>query len=106
MNIGILPNDSFISLKRDVNSAISARFRTGRLRKNQVKKPKRNGDKSAVAFGERCATVGLRIAGHRAARILIDFTQRAQKSWDQFDAYDSQGLHCVTRTSEKTKIHR
>ena len=31
---------------------------------------------------------------------------RAQKSWDQFDEYDSQKLPCVKQTSEKTKVHR
>ena len=30
---------------------------------------------------------------------------RVQKSWDQFDEYDSQELRCVRQTSEK-KVHR
>ena len=37
VTIGILPNVSFISQNRDVISAISARFRTERLRNNQIK---------------------------------------------------------------------
>ena len=48
MTVGILPNVSFTSQTRAVNSAKSARFRTGNLRNNQ-KKPKKGGDKSAVA---------------------------------------------------------
>ena len=34
------------------------------------------------------------------------FPGRAQKCWDQFDEYDSRGLHCVKQTSEKIKVHR
>ena len=50
MTIDILPNVSFISLIWDVNSAISARFRTEKLRNIPKKKPKKGGDKSAVAI--------------------------------------------------------
>ena len=39
------------------------------------KKPKEGCDKSAVAFFERCATVGLCIPRHRDARIFIDLTE-------------------------------
>ena len=49
------------SQKRDVNSAQRAHFRTGRLRKNPIEKPK-GGDKIAAAI-VKCATVGLRITG-------------------------------------------
>ena len=38
------------SPKRDVNSAISARFRTGRLKVNQIKSRREGGDRSAVAI--------------------------------------------------------
>ena len=54
-------------------------------------------------FSERCTTVGLRISGHRAAGIFIDFTRRAPESWDQFDEYDSQKLRSVMLTSERNK---
>ena len=37
---------------------------------------------------------------------LQRFLGSAQKFWDQFDEYDSRGLHCVKQTSEKTKVHR
>ena len=51
MTIGILPNVDSISLNRAVNSAQSARFRTGRLKNNQPnKRTKKGGDKSAVAI--------------------------------------------------------
>ena len=39
-------------------------------------------------------------------RNLLRFYGRAQKSWDQFDEYDSPELRCVRQTSEKTKVHR
>ena len=41
VTIGILPNVSVVSPKRDVNSAQSARFRTGRLRNNRIESRKR-----------------------------------------------------------------
>ena len=47
-----------ISLNRAANSAQSARFRTGRLRNNPTKRPKKGGDKCAVAVVKKCATVG------------------------------------------------
>ena len=30
----------------------------------------------------------------------------AQQCWDQFDEYDSQGLHCVKETSQQIKVRR
>ena len=60
-------------------------------------KPNKGGDKSAVAVVEDVRQFGLRF--HR-------FYGRAQKSWDQFDEYDSR-KHCsVMLTSEKVKVHR
>ena len=45
-----LPNVHSLSLNRVVNSAISARLHTGRLKGQPNKKPKKVGDQSAVAF--------------------------------------------------------
>ena len=56
------------------NSVMSARLHTGRLKVNPAKK-KKDGDKSCSGYGERCATVGLRSSGHRAAGIFIDYTE-------------------------------
>ena len=50
VTIGILPNVIFISQNRAVDSAKSSRFRTGRLRNNRIKIPKKSGDKNAVAI--------------------------------------------------------
>ena len=50
VTIVIHPNVRFISRKRDVNSAQSAHFWTGRLRNNPNKRPKKGGDRSAVAI--------------------------------------------------------
>ena len=47
--LGIQPSVKDTKQSRCVNSAISVRSRTGRLRNSQAKKPKKNGDKSAVA---------------------------------------------------------
>ena len=73
MIIGI-PNVNSINLNRDANSVISARLHTAQVEGQPSKKPKKDGDKSAVAI-ERCTTVGLRISGHRDARIFADFTE-------------------------------
>ena len=61
---------------------------------------------SAVAIVNDARPLGLRPSGHKAAGILTDFTEEHKKSWDQFDEYDSQGLHCVMQTSEKAKVRR
>ena len=37
----------------------------------------------------------LRIAGHRAAGIFIVFYGRVQKSWNQFDEYDSPKIRAA-----------
>ena len=49
MTIGILPNVSFISQNRDVTAAVTARFRTEKVEEQSNKKPKKGGDKNAVA---------------------------------------------------------
>ena len=105
VTVGILPNVNSTSLNRVVNSAQSARFRTGRLRNNQIKGRRRVVTKvqwqqwkmydSWVVYDKTLSR-----------RNLQWFYGRAQKSWDQFDEYDSQELRCVKQTSEKTKVHR
>ena len=62
------------SQNRVVHSAISARFRTGRLRNNQIKSRKRVVTKCSGHI-DRCATVALCISRHRAAGIFIGFTE-------------------------------
>ena len=51
VTIGILPNVNFVNLNRVVNSVISARLHTDKLKANPAKKKKtrKNGGKSAVA---------------------------------------------------------
>ena len=46
--VGILPNVNSINLNRVVNSVISGGLHTVRLKVNLAKKPKKDGDKSAV----------------------------------------------------------
>ena len=41
VTVGSLPNVNFVSQNRVLNSATSARFRTGRLRNNHIKSRKR-----------------------------------------------------------------
>ena len=72
--IGITPNANSINLNRDVNSVISARLRTGRLRNNQTTSRKRVMTKVQLLI-ERCTTVGLRFSGHKAAGVFADFTE-------------------------------
>ena len=49
MIIGILPNVNSINLNRVVNSVISARLHTGRLKANPAENRKKDGDTNAVA---------------------------------------------------------
>ena len=104
----------FCSQNRDVNSAQSAHFSTGRWRNNHTRKvedepnkrPKNGGDKSAVAILEDVTTVGLCIAGRRAAGICSDFTE-GHKS---FGTTSTSTIHksCATSSKhpDKTKVHR
>ena len=46
-----------------------------------TKMPKKDGDKSAVAFLKDVTTIGLRISGHRAAGIFIDLTEQHKSLW-------------------------
>ena len=64
----------FISQNRVTNSAIKCSFPHRKGEEQPNKKPKKGGDKNAVAI-ERCATVGLCISRHRAAGIFIDLTE-------------------------------
>ena len=61
-------------LNRDVNSAQSAHFRTGRMRNNPTKGWKREWLKCS-SYCEKRATVGWRFIGRWAARICIDFLE-------------------------------
>ena len=98
------PECQFHGQNRDVNSAISARFRKGRLRNNQIKAEEGWWQKCSGSL-KRCATVGLCIPRHRPWN-LYRFYGRSQTSWNEFEEYDSQKLRSVTQTSKKTKDHR
>ena len=102
VTFGILPNVSLISQNRDVNSEISARFRTGRLRNNRRESRKRMATKMQWLHWRMCKSwvVSFRTESRRDLR---RFYGRAQKSWDQFDEYNSQKLRSVTQTSETIK---
>ena len=67
------------------------------------KKPKKDGDISAVAILKDAPQLGCVFQGRWN---LHRFYGRAQKSWDQFDERNSQKLRCVTQTSEKPKVRR
>ena len=56
---------------------------------NAAQNPKKDGDKSAVAILQGCTTIGLRISGHRAAGIFIDFTEE-HKSLGTYSTSASQ----------------
>ena len=105
VTIGILPSVNFISQNRGVNSAISARFRTERLRNNRMKSRRRVVTEMQCLLWKMygswvaCCRVQSRWNLHR-------FYGRVHKSWDQFDEYDSQKLRSVMLTSEKTQVHR
>ena len=75
-----LPECQFYNLNRVVNLVTSARLHTGRLKVNPAKKPRKDGDKSAV-----------RDLG----------CVRAQKSWDQFDEFNSQSYAASSKHPRK-----
>ena len=94
--IGILPNVISVNLNRDVNSVISAPLHTGRLRVNPAKNRKKDGDTVQWLCSKMhdgwvaCFTT-------QSCRNLYRLYGRAQKSWDQFDEYDSQKYTKVRR---------
>ena len=66
---------------------------------------RKDGDKSAVATLKEAPQFGA-FFRTQSRRNLCGFYGRAQKSWEQFDEYDSQKLLSVLQTSEKTKVRR
>ena len=108
MSIGILPNVNSIKLNRDESSAQSAHSRTGKLRNNQTKSRKKGEDKSAVAFVKSAVANGVSqlrcVSQDTEPPDSATNSRKAQKCWNQFDEYDSRGLHCVKQTSEKIKV--
>ena len=62
MTVGVLPNVNPVSQNRDVNSAQSARFRTGRL-KNKKQKAEEGWRQKCSSYCEKCATVELCTTG-------------------------------------------
>ena len=75
MTIGILPNVSFFKSELVCKFGNKSTFPHKKVEEQPNKTPKKGADKSTVAFVERFTTVGLRIAGHKAAGIFIDFTE-------------------------------
>ena len=76
MILGILPYIKILSKKNlDANSGINVFLCSGRLKISSAKKPKRNGDTSAVAIFKDARQSGLRISGYRAAEIITDFSE-------------------------------
>ena len=71
VTIGILPNVTLKQTESGCKFGNKCSFPHRKVEGQPSKKPKKGGDKNAVAFFERCATVGLCTSGHRAARILI-----------------------------------
>ena len=75
MTIGILPNVNSVKMKSGCKFGDKCSFPHWKAEEQPKKKPKQGGDKKCSGNSERCATVGLRISGHRAAGILNDFTE-------------------------------
>ena len=102
VSIGI-SNVNSVKLNRDASSAQSAHSRTGRLKNNQTKSRKRVTTK--VQLQLRKVHDSWAVYQKTLSRqIRQRFLGRAQKCWNQFDEYDSRGLHCVKQTSEKMKV--
>ena len=72
------------SQNRVVHSAISARFRTGRLRNNQIKSRKRVVTKMQWPFLKDVRQLGC-VFQDTAPLASWSILRKAQKSWDQFD---------------------
>ena len=105
VSIGILPNVSSVKRNRDASSALNAPFSIGRLKSNQTKSGRRMKAKVQLLL---CGVHDSWVVYRRtlSRQILQRFPGRAKECWNQLDEYDSQGLHCVKQTSEKTKVSR
>ena len=115
VKFGILPNANSINLNRVVNSAQSAYFRTGRLKKQPNKRPKKsfqNGksDRGAVAIGKNCTSIGLCLAGLRAVRTSEKNEVSVKPEAESFGINSTGTIHTVYATSSKypenIKVHR
>ena len=107
VSIGILPNVNSIKRNLDVSSAQSAHSRT-EVEEQPNKKPKKGEDKSAVAIVKSAVANGVSqlrcVSQDTEPPDSATNSRKAQKCWNQFDEYDSRGLHCVKQTSEKIKV--
>ena len=84
---------------------VSARFRTGMLKNNQMKSRKKGGDKSAVAILKDVRQLTCVFQDTEPPASLTILREEHNKSGNQFVEDDSQKLRSVTQTSEKTKDH-
>ena len=69
------------------------------------KRPKKGGDKSAVAIVKSVRQLGC-LSQDAGPPESATISRKSTKFWDQFDEYDTQEVRCVKQTSEKTKVHR
>ena len=107
MSIDILPNVNSSSRNRDASSAQSAHFRICKVEEQPNKKPKKGGEKSAVALFVNSVRQQGCVSQDTEPPDYVTISRKGTKSfWDQFDEYDSQELRCVKQTSEKAKVHR
>ena len=79
---GILPYVNFTKKKRESGCKFENKCPFMQEVEDQIsKKPKKDGDESAVAMLKDPRQLGLRISGHRAAGIFTDFTEEHKRSW-------------------------
>ena len=103
--ICILPKVNSTKLNRDANSAKSVRLRTGKLKINQQKNEEGWWQKCSGCI-ERFTAVGLRISGHGAAWIFIDFTEEHRSPGTDSTCAILKTCAASRKHPKKAKVHR
>ena len=99
------PECQFFQTKSGCKVGAECSFPHWKVEEQPNKKPKKYEGKSAVAIVKsvrQLSCVPQDTEPPDSTTILL----RAEECWNQFDEYDSQGLHCVKQTSEKKKVRR
>ena len=98
------PEYHFSKTKLGCKIGAECSFPHWKVEEQPNKKPKKGDDKSAVAIEKNVRQLSC-VSQDIEPRDSVTNSRKGTKSvGDQFDEYDSQGLHCVKQTSEKKKV--
>ena len=99
------PECQFYKSKSGCKFGAECSFPLWKDKEQPNKRPKKGGDKSAVAIVKDVRQLGC-VSQDAEPPESVTFSWKGKKKMDQFDECDSQELRCVKQTPEKAKVHR